>query len=130
MYRGCTPANALKSSPPTVAKSNAGFTYRLVGRQSEKSANPQPRTTSRAGTGTRFILVGAKGRPRHFATSYHWVQGSPLPRKRETREGFHLKLRPLNLRDHILLQFLQPPRQAFCVERRRRDHDSRHPNFR
>jgi hypothetical protein len=23
----------------------------------------------------------AKGRPRHFAISYHWVQGSPLPRE-------------------------------------------------
>jgi hypothetical protein len=23
----------------------------------------------------------AKWRPRHFAISYHWVQGSPLPRE-------------------------------------------------
>ena len=28
-----TPANESKSSPPTPAKSNAGFIYRLVGRQ-------------------------------------------------------------------------------------------------
>ena len=37
----------------------------------------------------------AKGRPRHFAISSHWVQGSPLPKEREKREphgGFHIQL--------------------------------------
>src|ERR1700723_274279 len=37
----------------------------------------------------------AKRRPRHFAISYYWVQGSPLPKeavKNETHGGFHIQL--------------------------------------
>jgi hypothetical protein len=31
--------------------------------------------------GDRKKNVRAKGCPQHFAISYHWVQGSPLPRE-------------------------------------------------
>src|SRR5579862_5629332 len=37
----------------------------------------------------------AKGRPRHFAISYHRVQGHPCRRKRETHRGFHIQLSDL-----------------------------------
>jgi hypothetical protein len=33
----------------------------------------------------------ARWRPRHFAISYTKVQGLALPRKRETRGGFHIQ---------------------------------------
>ena len=40
-----------------------------------------------------FPNLRAKCRPRHFAISFHWVQGSPPARRKcETHRGFHFQL--------------------------------------
>src|ERR1700722_3324101 len=80
-------AESIKTSRPRIASPIVMLDYLAPQWEQRNAVNPLHRCYTRRANPTSQTNLRAKRRPRHFAISSHWVQGSPLPKEVRNPRG-------------------------------------------